>query len=663
MPWCAMRGDGRNATFCASGEPRLTGEGVVSGTPPMRRNTPIRSRVAGRVLVVVAGCLGVAGCETPIGVKETGFEEVYRGQRNNVLDTGELSARTVQVLSYVGLRERYEEDRSAVIAELSEFAAHERARPLQAAVAEMCYEAALVEGDRADFLAAVIHAYLYLLSDDLLDEADPYSPLFRLCCDIYNRGLAQYLLREEGDVLLTAAALAEAFDGLEVEHTRPGFPWSEAEFSRFLPADAFEVRGLRERIRSPGLGVPLIALQSPEGAAEMAAAHVGHEVKLSATAFLRLHGGVDELEAGTMRGSLELYLGTEGPRTMAGGQSVPLESDFSAPLAHMLETSNLWDWSMAGFLPGDLGNPSGDYESGIFLLEPYRRGKVPLVLIHGTASSPAYWVQTINSLMADPEIRERYQVWLSLYETSNPISHTAAIQRKALRDLVATVDPGGDDPALSQMVLVGHSQGGLVTRMLISSCGDDVWDAFYDVSLDEMQISEELRDIARKAVYFDALSFVNRAVFISTPHGGSFFSDSLIGHLAAELIDLPLAIADETKKVLGKDDEVLRPTSSVENMKVDSRFVRALSLIKMSPDVRLHSIIPVNPSEGPIEEGNDGVVDYTSAHIGGVESELVIRFGHSVQSEPATVAELRRILYEHLDARVGEELPPVDEGP
>jgi hypothetical protein len=66
--------------------------------------------------------------------------------------------------------------------------------------------------------------------------------------------------------------------------------------------------------------------------------------------------------------------------------------------------------------------------------------------------------------------------------------------------------------------------------------------------------------------------------------------------------------------------------------------------------VHAHSIIPVKGA-GPIEEGNDGVVEYKSAHIDGVESELVVRSGHSTQSTPETIEEVRRILYLHAAIR------------
>jgi hypothetical protein len=59
-----------------------------------------------------------------------------------------------------------------------------------------------------------------------------------------------------------------------------------------------------------------------------------------------------------------------------------------------------------------------------------------------------------------------------------------------------------------------------------------------------------------------------------------------------------------------------------------------------------NSIIAVRGA-GPIEEDEDGVVAYRSAHLDGVESELVIRSGHSLQDQPEAVEEVRRILLFH----------------
>jgi hypothetical protein len=118
-----------------------------------------------------------------------------------------------------------------------------------------------------------------------------------------------------------------------------------------------------------------------------------------------------------------------------------------------------------------------------------------------------------------------------------------------------------------------------------------------------------------------------------------------------KFINLPGGLA-KSAVALGK----LRETSmmgtpftmptALDNMDASNPFIKALSATPIAPGVQVHSIIPVK-GDGPVEEGNDGVVEYKSAHIDGVESELVVRSGHSTQATPQTIEEVRRILYEH----------------
>jgi hypothetical protein len=82
-------------------------------------------------------------------------------------------------------------------------------------------------------------------------------------------------------------------------------------------------------------------------------------------------------------------------------------------------------------------------------------------------------------------------------------------------------------------------------------------------------------------------------------------------------------------------------------MTPDNPALQALASIPVSLKVAAHSIIAVE-GDGPVETGDDGVVSYQSAHIPEAKSELVVRSGHSVQSNPHTVAEVRRILLLHL---------------
>ena len=598
--------------------------------------------------------LATTGCSTPIGVDEVGFESVYTTLRSNVLDDGDLSVVSRQALAYLGVEDRYEEDPAETVAELERFVSREHLRRGHVVLAELHYDMALETGSRGSYMAAAIHAYIYLFDDALIPGANPYAPEFRMACDLYNRGLAKGRLYETGQLTDGGRRFLTPSGPIQLTVTRSGFPFGGGGFSTFLPADAFSVRGLRTRVRDPGLGVPLIAVQSGDRSG-LSADHVGRQIKLPATAFLRIEGGAAELAAGTLTGTLELYLSTDVPTVTLGDRVVPLESDITAPLAHSLEESRIWDFDLLGFLEGI----TEEFKSGVFMLQPYQPGKIPLVFIHGTASSPAAWAETVNGLLADPILRQRYQVWLGMYNTGNPIAFSAAVQREALRDLVAELDPDQSDLALQRMVLVGHSQGGLLTRLLVTSSGDRIWSSIFDEPFDEHPIEGEARELIESCVFFEPLPFVERAVFISTPHQGSYVAGGWMGKLAKKFVNLPKRLVlQATSLVLGDDlpPELRNMPTSVDNMDPDHRFVKTLATLPFSESVALHSIVAVSPGDDPLEEGNDGVVAYSSAHLEQADSEIVVRHGHSCQGEPATIIELRRILKGHLSAALSASL-------
>ena len=83
--------------------------------------------------------------------------------------------------------------------------------------------------------------------------------------------------------------------------------------------------------------------------------------------------------------------------------------------------------------------------------------------------------------------------------------------------------------------------------------------------------------------------------------------------------------------------------SAIDNMSPHSNFIHALENIPVASDVTGNSIIAVD-TDGPVTQGNDGVVQYLSAHIEPVESELVVRSAHSAEANPHTIEEVRRIL-------------------
>lgn len=589
--------------------------------------------------------LALAACATPIGVRDVGFEKVFETRTASVLDSDRLSDQSRQLLAAFGLESAYAANPGAVIDEIASKALVAGSRQVFALLAEMRYARALKEESAPEFLAAAIHAYFYLLDEELRPAPSPYDPWFRLMCDIYNRALAQALLDSDGNARIGASSIETSIGQVEITAAPPAFPWRESGFTRFLPADAYEVRGLRERIRTSGLGMPLIAVRDQAARQDTTATrHVGLGVNLPATALLEIHGGLAALRSRRIQGTLHLHAAGSAEKTTLTGREVPLEFDMTAPLAHSLEGSRLWDFSIAGFM-----SRAEHFEPGVYLAQPYQRGKIPLVFVHGTASNPATWAQMLNGLSLDPELRSSFQMWLAIYNTGGPILANAAEIRASLAKVVRDLDPEATDPAMDRMVVVGHSQGGLVSRLLVTSSGNRVWSLISDQPIEQYPIAEDQRERLRAALFFDPLPFIERVVFLSTPHRGSFVANSIFGSIARQLVTLPEHIVTFSRS-LGRrnaDGEEEGLPTSVDNMKEHSQFVQLIGEFPFAPDVHLHSIIAVQ-GDGPVESGDDGVVRYRSAQLPQAESELVVRSGHSCQNVPETIFELRRILLHHL---------------
>ena len=97
--------------------------------------------------------------------------------------------------------------------------------------------------------------------------------------------------------------------------------------------------------------------------------------------------------------------------------------------------------------------------------------------------------------------------------------------------------------------------------------------------------------------------------------------------------------------------------SAVDNMTPRHPFIRALDPMPIAPGIAANSIVAVKGPPPYGESSTDGVVKYLSAHRTDCESELVVESGHSCQSNPTTIGEVRRILLHHLDG----VMPPADE--
>jgi pimeloyl-ACP methyl ester carboxylesterase len=287
-------------------------------------------------------------------------------------------------------------------------------------------------------------------------------------------------------------------------------------------------------------------------------------------------------------------------------------------------------------------------------MTPYVPGRIPVVLVHGTASSPACWADMLNELQNDHALWGRYQFWLFTYNSGNPIAYSGGLLADALRSVVAKIDPGGKDPALKKMVVVGHSQGGLLTRLMVSDSGTRFWDQVSRLPFEQIQAAPDTKKIIKRSMFYTPLPFVKRVVFISTPHQGSFFAGGWIGQLICKFITLPGKVLNPVQEVLVRNPRALAFRSmkdiprSIDNMDPKNQFIKTLAAMPIAPGVITHSIISVKNPDDQRAEWNDGVVTYASAHLNGVTSELIVHSSHWIQSEPQTIEEVRRILLQNL---------------
>lgn len=609
------------------------------------------------------------GCATPVGVTRVDPQVVQRALVGNVLSTGEPSATTMQVLERLNLRAVFDEDPGAALGELHRGLAATDDDDRLLALAELSFLRGENEKKPEQYLACAVFAWALLFPGP--GEAttfDPSDPRLRLAFDLYNRGLTEGLERtgKGNDIVLRGGDYALPWGTLSIDAPADGFQWAGYQLDSFVASADYQVRGLRNRYRHPGIGAALIASIGADVA--QAQAPRGHwripeGLKIPVTALLRLDGARAAILGGSLRGRLEVFSQDDAADVEIEGRRVPLEFETTSALAATLEAAPIWQFELRGFLSGVLrpvallvqGDPAVEGErpeDGLQLLHPYRPGRIPLVLVHGTASSSARWTELVNELENDPRIWQRYQIWLFLYNTGNPVGWSASILRRALESTVQELDPNGRDPALREMVVVGHSQGGLLTKLTAVDSGDAFWSGVSSKPFDSLTMDDDDRALLRGMLFFEPEPFVKRVVFIATPHRGSYLAGFSVARFLGGFVTLPTSLVQATFDLASRNEGHLairaidRLPTSIDNMTPGNPFLQTLAQLPVAPGIAANSIVAVRGS-GPIEGGSDGVVDYSSAHLEGVESEKIVRGGHSTQSHPDTIEEVRRILLKH----------------
>ena len=326
------------------------------------------------------------------------------------------------------------------------------------------------------------------------------------------------------------------------------------------------------------------------------------------------------------------------------GKVRPLAANFSAPLSYYPPPGNL----MFTGLFGGFNSKSYPAPIGLYFLQPYDPDRIPLVFVHGLFSTPWTWVETINGVQADPEIRKHYQFWIFAYPTGNPILYSAL----RLREELAKADQLY--PNHKPYVVVGHSMGGMLTHDQVVTVNEGMWEKALGQNARSIFKENSGNSLIVRAIKFRANPRIKRVVFICTPHRGSDLASNGIGKIGISLITLPTRLAAVMMDSLTSADltqitgSSKRLPNSITGLKPTSPALRVINSVPIG--IPYHSIIG-DRGKDHCPDCTDGVVAYWSSHLDGAQSEKIVPGPHGSCELPQTIAELDRILRLHLGIR------------
>ncbi|MCI0332451.1 MAG: alpha/beta fold hydrolase [Planctomycetes bacterium] len=655
----------------------------------------VHRRISVVVRLVVALCaLPTVGCAS-----HSEWVTVRDTPRNPLAGTLDLvspggpkpTERTRQLLRRYDLSGDFKGDRAALLSRLEDIQRREPNREHEYAMAELAYitakQAEQLKRQKAlEFYGtALIHAYRYLFEFENdrgrgrpgSPAINPYDPQFRGASDLYNQSLEGMLrlVRQEGELRPgTSRTVKTANHTCSFDVVMHSTGWRPDDIDRLEFVSDYKVQGLRNHYHTYGLGVPLIAVRRSHAAGQDPAEHFyPPDVCFPITAFLRvdrparLAGRVELREAAAPMTTdptaphfvLELHDPLDRQSIDVAGRGVPLEADLSTPLAYFLNQPEFQDADLS--TKGLLHPSEARNLQGLYMLEPFDPDKMPVVMVHGLWSSPITWMEMYNDLRSDPLVRQHYQFWFYLYPTGQPFWISATQMREDLALMRRELDPKREDPALDQMVLVGHSMGGLVSKLQTVESEEAFWETMSDHPFSELYADPDVVRSLASTFYFRPNPSVRRVVTLGTPHRGSPFANGITRWLGGKLITLPTKMLEGRDQLVAQNRRFFRPNApldiktSIDSLAPDSPMLPALLAAAPGPWVRYHNVVGHDPDPGweryLVPEG-DGVVSLTSARLDELRqlrSQITVPADHSsVHRHPQSVLEVRRLLFEQL---------------
>jgi triacylglycerol esterase/lipase EstA (alpha/beta hydrolase family) len=420
----------------------------------------------------------------------------------------------------------------------------------------------------------------------------------------------------------------------------PNRLWKPQEFD-LIPADELDVRGkfVLPRNTRQGAGASLVAVRS-EQTPEARQRFLGARIYFAVTAVAHFSGRKCEIE----------FVDPLAVETVnVSGRSLPAGADFTAPLALGLSRERPEKIGLRAML-----NPETFAEKArLTRLQPYDPKKIPVLFVHGLQATPATWAPMVNELWSDPVVRRNCQLWVFSYPTGYPVPYSALLLRREL-DALNRVFPDH-----RPIVLVGHSMGGIISRLMITDTdGDKVWRIYFGKSPAQTNLSPQVKALLMEGLIFKRRPEVARVIFVSTPHRGSIIASNPIGRIASSIIRKPFQLVSIGPEMLlamatQEDPTVMRMTrmpNSIDTLAPNNRFVKIMNTLPLPKNIPYHSIIG-DRGRGDTPNSSDGVVAYWSSHVDGAKSEKIVPSSHGANQDPQGITEVDRILRQHIGGK------------
>lgn len=611
-----------------------------------------------RACALVCAAALLSGCAA-VTVSSISPADYLQQRRGDILTTGKLSASAGEVLRIIGSDiAACESNTGSCRADLarSELLSDEQRL---ATLSELWLESALAEEKQgghsstellAAWLESARYAYAYLFYTTRTPGQRAFEERQTQIRDYYNYAVQKAvgnLFRHRGEYRPDGRVIRVAGWQIDSELSALRLPQDGTLPEELLPATSLSFSGLRNVYRRDGFGADLVAVMPKVQQARGDYVPYQETRFPVVTALIRFDGSTLQEVLATQQLLVMLVDPYRSETLRMAGQELPVAANFTAGYGLWLARSGFGVQALRTLF----GRADGISRPQVHLMQPYDPAKRTIVMLHGLASSPEAWINVANELMGDEQLRQRYQIWQVYYPSNAPLAANNVAIRQALAATLAQFDPQAKAAASNDMILIGHSMGGVLARLMVSNASNTLLDAITEEYNLQGKKAEKVRAGLAPYLNFTAMPQVNRAIFIAAPHRGTSFANHKVARWIANLVTLPITMLDQLSDAAGSlaqldtgSSEPLRIPNSIDNLSDKDPFVRLVANLPISPKVRYYSIMGNDTPDLPLAESSDGVVPYASAHLDGALSEKVIPSWHSVQESPQAILEIRRIL-------------------